>query len=67
MTEQSVTPEQTARQQTGPASPLVPLVTMPGLQTLDLGALTGMVCDIDDPDCVAPAVPLVTTTDEDEA
>ena len=62
MTEQSVTPEQTARQQTGPASPLVPLVTMP-----DLGALTGMVCDIDDPDCVAPAVPLVTTTDEDEA
>ena len=62
MTEQPATPDQSK-----PASPLVPLVTMPGLQTLDLGALTGMVCDIDDPDCIAPAVPLVTTTDEDEA
>ena len=41
-----------------PLRPLTALSALPGLQTLDLGVedAIGMVCDIDDPDCV-PGVP----------
>lgn len=49
-----------------PQSVLTPLGA--GLQTLDLGVddATGLVCAIDDPDCVMPA-PVSTTGDEDDA
>ena len=42
--------------------------TRPVLQTLDLGLedATGLVCAIDDPDCVLPAV-VSMTGDEDDA
>lgn len=48
-------------------TPLRPLPTLGGLQTLDLGIedATGLVCAIDDPDCVAPT--LAMTSSEDDA
>ncbi len=41
-----------------PRSPLVPLSPTPTIQTFDLGGVPGMVCDIDDPDCISTAAPV---------
>ena len=43
-----------------------PVRPLPVLQTLDLDAAVGMVCDIDDPDCV-PGLPVAPTSSADEA
>ena len=53
-------------------APARPLPIVPALQTLDLGldAAIGMVCDIDDPDCVPgllPGLQVAPTGDEDDA
>ncbi len=54
--------------------PLATLTPLAGLQTLDLGldSAMGMVCDIDDPDCVPGVLPgtgasTAAMTGDDEA
>ena len=61
-------PRQDERDDQPVVTPLRPLSALPALQTLDLGVedATGLVCAIDDPDCVMPA-PVSTPGDEDDA
>ena len=65
MTEEATGSDSTAE------APVRPLPAAPVLQTLDLGldAAIGMVCDIDDPDCVPGILPGLSpalTGDEDD-